>query len=163
VPIYEFYCADCHRVFNFLSRSVNTSKQPACPACGRPEIARRVSAFAISKGRSEPEAGGLPDVDDARLERAMEKMAAEAEGLSEDDPRQSARLMRKLFDAVGTSPGGGMEEALRRLEAGDDPEAVEAEMGDVFDEDPFAAASSRRLGRPHGRPAPSVDPSLYEL
>ncbi len=70
MPIYEFYCAHCHRVFSFLSRVVNTDKTPACPRCRRTELTRRVSAFAISKGRREepkPEPG--PDLDEGRLEQ----------------------------------------------------------------------------------------------
>ena len=53
MPIYEFYCPHCHRVFNFLSRAVNTDKTPDCPQCDRPGLTRRASAFAISKGRTE--------------------------------------------------------------------------------------------------------------
>jgi putative FmdB family regulatory protein len=171
VPIYEFYCADCHRVFNFLARTVDTARRPACPSCGRPELARRPSAFAISKGRPEREAGSgeeaadpLAGLDESRLERAMESLASEAEGMNEDDPRQQARLMRRLFAATGMPVAGGMEEALRRLEAGEDPEAVEAEMGDVLESaDPFAQAAPRTLAGLRRRLPPSVDPSLYEL
>lgn len=28
MPIYEFYCSDCHAIFNFLSRQMNISKRP---------------------------------------------------------------------------------------------------------------------------------------
>jgi hypothetical protein len=30
MPIYEFYCRDCHMVFNFFARRVNTTAQRAC-------------------------------------------------------------------------------------------------------------------------------------
>ena len=172
MPIYEFYCADCHRVYNFLSRTINTSKRPACPRCGRAELARRVSRFAISKGRKEEPAAEAtpPPVDDERMQRAMESLAAEAEGLNEDDPRQSARLMRRLFSATGMPVAGRMEEALRRLEAGEDPEAIEAEMGDVFEEDPLAGAGADekagtgRMKALARRLTPaSVDPELHEM
>src|SRR5512143_3118430 len=113
MPIYEFYCAHCHRVFSFLSRAVNTEKTPACPRCGRPELSRRVSPFAISKGRREeptPEPG--PAADEGRLERAMAALAGEMDTIDENDPRQGASLMRRLFSATGLPIGGGMEEAL---------------------------------------------------
>lgn len=173
MPIYEFYCEDCHRVFSFLSRTVDTEKRPACPRCRRPDLARRVSAFAISKGRSEPAAPaseGPPEVDEARLAKAMESLATEAEGMNEEDPRQAARLMRKLFETAGMPVGGGMEEALRRMEAGEDPEKIEEELGDVFNEGALpgegkespepskSLAGLRRRVLP-----PSVDPHLYEL
>ena len=166
MPIYEFYCADCHRIFSFLSRRIDTEGRPACPRCERKALSRLPSAFAISKGRKEEPAGGPgPDIDDARLERAMESLASEAEGLNEDDPRQAAHFMRRMFEAAGMPVGDGMEQALKRLESGEDPEKVEADMGDVFDEDPLApkapgsaAARLRRKLLP-----PSVDSTLYEM
>jgi putative FmdB family regulatory protein len=177
VPIYEFYCPDCHRVMSFLSRSVDTKKQPACPKCGRAGLTRRISSFAISKGRTdEPKAAaGLPGPDEARLEKAMEALAGDMEHINEDDPRQSAQLMRKLLEATGAPANRRVEEALKRLEAGENPEKIEEEMGDVLGE-PFADAlggeaaeagpappgrSLSRLAR-HLRP-PSLDPELYEM
>ena len=79
MPIYEFYCADCHTVFNFLARKPDTRKRPCCPKCGRPRLERRVSPFATSKGRSEPAGeGDLPDgIDEARMERVMAEMTQE--------------------------------------------------------------------------------------
>jgi putative FmdB family regulatory protein len=177
MPIYEFYCAHCHRIFSFLSRAVNTDKTPACPKCGLAHLTRRPSAFAISRNREEPKAPTGPDLpdlppgmDEARLERAMEQLAAEAEGLDESDPRQGVQLMRRLFDATGMPIGKGMEEALRRMEAGEDPEKVEEEMGDSL-EDPFGMdGGDAGVAEPEGRLSRlrkvlprSVDRELHEL
>jgi len=138
MPVYEFYCPDCHRIFNFLSRRINTDKRPDCPRCGRQQLERQVSMFAISKGRQEEGEADMPDIDESRMEQAMQALAAEAEGMNEDDPRQAARMMRKLYETTGLPLGGGMEEAIRRMEAGEDPEQIEAELGDVLEgEDPF--------------------------
>ncbi len=180
MPIYEFYCRHCHRVFSFLSRLVDTEKTPACPRCSSPGMTRRASAFAISKGRSEEPTPGKPpgpDLDEARLERAMEAMAGEMDQVDENDPKQGARLMRKLFSATGMPVGAGMEEALRRMESGEDPEKIEEQMGDVFEEDPFggllggeaaageegAADEKKGLGRLRRMLPPTHDPELYEL
>jgi len=47
--------------------------------------------------------------------------------------------MRKLTDMTGLNLGDGMEEALSRMERGEDPEAIESEMGDTLEgEDPFS-------------------------
>ncbi len=166
MPVYEFYCSDCHIIFNFFARRVNTDKRPDCPRCGHPELARQVSKFAISKGRKEDEGGPMPDVDEGRLEQAMMQLASEAEGMNEDDPRQAARMMRKLYEATGMDLGGGMEEMIRRMEAGEDPDQIEAEMGDVLEEeDPFAGAGTKKgvknLLKRSVRP--QVDNTLYEL
>jgi len=162
MPIYEFYCLDCHTVFNFFSRTVNTEKRPGCPRCGRAELDRQVSLFAISKNRKEADGESMPDMDEEKLERAMEALAGEVEGVDEEDPRQAARLMRKLFQATGMNLGQGMEEAIRRMESGEDPEAIEEEMGDLLEgEDPFAMEKVKALRRKVLPPA--RDETLYEL
>jgi len=167
MPVYEFYCPDCHTIFNFFSRRINTEKRPHCPRCGRPELERQVSRFAISKGRKDTEGDDdMPDIDESRLERAMQALASEAEGMDESDPRQAARMMRKLSEAMGADLGEGMEEAIRRMEAGEDPEQIEAEMGDLFDsEDPMSGFEMRKGGRLGRQPSPrpQVDHTLYEL
>jgi len=168
MPIYEFYCSDCHTVFNFLSRKVNTSKRPGCPKCGKARLERKPSSFAISKGRAEAdgEDEGLPDFDDARMEQAMAAIAQEAEGMSEEDPRQMARLMRKLYDSTGLQLGEGIEEAIRRMEAGEDPEKIEEELGDVMETlDPLLGGGGKKLGRALRQRLlpPSVDDTLHEL
>ncbi len=165
MPIYEFYCGDCHRIFSFLSRRIDTEGRPACPKCERPGLRRLPSSFAISKGRKEEPAGSpLPEMDESRLERAMETLASEAEGMNEDDPRQAAHFMRRMFEAAGMPVGDGMQQALKRLESGEDPEKVEAEMGDAFDEDPFAPKQGSVAARLKRRfVPPSVDTTLYEM
>lgn len=166
MPIYEFYCVDCHTVFSFFARTIHTTKRPACPRCGRPKLERRMSRFAISKGRPEGSEGdeGLPDIDESKMEQAMAQLASEAEGVDEDNPRQVARMMRKLLDSAGMPLGGNMEEAIRRMEAGEDPEKIEEEMGDLLDGDDLfqAGLAARRRAGKKKRP-PNVDPQLYDL
>lgn len=167
MPVYEFYCADCHTVFKFLSRRVNTEKVPACPRCHRPELSRQVSMFAISKGRTEADDESMPDIDEHRFEQAMSKMAAEAEHMDEEDPRQAARMMRQFYEATGLKMGGGMEEAMRRMEAGEDMDQIEADLGDVLEnESDMFDVSNLSKGLKHARQAytrPQIDETLYEL
>ncbi len=165
MPIYEFYCPDCHVVFNFLSRRVDTTRRPSCPRCHRPDLERRASTFAVSRGRAEPAGEGLPDdFDDERFERAMESLGNEMDSLDEEDPRQAARLVRRLYESAGLPIGGGIEEALRRMEAGEDPEAIEEELGDVLDEEPAAEPPKAAVGaRLRRMLPPRVDPELYEM
>jgi putative FmdB family regulatory protein len=146
MPVYEFYCPDCHAIYNFFSRNVDTETVPACPACARRQLERQISPFAISKGRGEEAADedGLPaGMDEEKMMRALASMESEFSGVDEDDPKQAARVMRRLFDATGMKMGDGMAEAMRRMEAGEDPDAIEAEMGDLLEsEDPFALAAA---------------------
>ena len=162
MPIYEFYCPQCHMVFNFFSRSVNTEKRPSCPKCNRKRLTRQMSSFAVLRGTKEDQDTGLPDIDESKLERAMSALASEAETMNEDDPRQAAQLMRKLTQMTGLELGSGMEEALRRMEAGEDPDQIEAEMGDLLEqEDPVIFQGQKGFGRHKG--PPRKDETLYEL
>ena len=161
MPIYEFYCSDCHTIYSFFSPRVNTEKQPACPKCEKRDLSRRVSIFAVSKGRTEDENGDLPDIDESKMERALQMMEQEAGHLDEDDPKQAARLMKKLCDSAGLDMGPGMEQAMRRLESGEDPDQIEAELGDVLEnEDPFFASKKGGLSR---LKAPAKDDTIYDL
>jgi putative FmdB family regulatory protein len=162
MPIYEFYCERCHTVFSFFSRTVDTRKTPGCPKCRKP-LKRQMSIFAkISRDREEAGSDETPPIDEAKMEKAMEMLAGEAERIGEDDPRQAARLMRKLSDATGLSLGDGMEEALSRLERGEDPDRIEEEMGDLLEgEDPFSVREKGKKGQ--RRTKPRVDETLYDL
>ena len=164
MPIYEFFCPDCNTVFNFLSRRPNTEKRPDCPSCGRKELAKLMSPCAtIGKAREADEDGLPAGLDEARMERALTGLMREAEGLNEEDPRQMAGLMRKFMDQTGLSLGDRMQEAIARMESGEDPEQVERDMGDVLDEDaPFSLETMRKKvqGLTH---RPRHDDRLYEL
>ncbi len=162
MPVYEFYCCDCHTIFNFLSRRVNIEQRPSCPLCGRKELERQVSLFAFSKGREEEPTEGMPDINEDKLEKAMMSLAGEMEGMDENDPRQMARFMRRLTEATGMDFGSGIEEAIGRLEAGEDPEKIEEELGDLFDgETPFTKEKIKGLKRKFSPPA--HDDTLYIL
>jgi putative FmdB family regulatory protein len=168
MPIYEFYCRDCHTIYNFFARRVDTETVPKCPKHTKHKLRRQMSRFAISSGRPdgpEVEAGPEPDFDDEKMEQAMMQMAGEVDSLDEDDPRAMARVMRRLMDTTGMRMGEGMEEAMRRMEAGEDPDKVEEELGDVLDgEDPFSTGESKLKGL-HRRMtnAPNVDEEIYDM
>lgn len=163
MPIYEFFCEPCNRIFNFYSKRIDTDTRPVCPSCKKKKLSREVSMFA-SVGRNKDDSGGAMDdlpMDEPRVEKAMESLAQEAAGLDESDPRQAAILMRKFSAQTGLKMGEGMEEAIRRLESGEDPEAVEAELGDRLEtEDPLSGGGKKR-GRK--KSAPTRDKTLYEM
>ena len=96
------------------------------------------------------------------MEQAMNLLAREAEHIDENDPKQAANLMRKLTDMTGLDLGSGMEEALRRMEAGEDPEQVEAEMGDLLEEEEPFTLKEGSAKAAHSRP-PIKDEQLYFL
>lgn len=142
MPIYEFACPKCRRIYSFLSKRINPSHSPTCPKCGRKNLSREISRFALLKGAPEPTAAApedgtgeapMPDLDDPRVARAMSEMERDMEHMDENNPKHMAHMLRKMKDLMpaGTIPKE-FEVAIKRLEAGEDPEKIEADMGDVL-------------------------------
>jgi hypothetical protein len=72
--------------------------------------------------------------------------------------------MRKLTDMTGIKLGDGMNEALRRMEKGEDPEQVEAELGGILEEeDPFSLSGKKSTRAKTTRKEPIKDETLYDL
>ena len=164
MPIYEFYCGDCNTIFNFFSKTINTTKTPKCPRCKVKTLERQMSAFAIAgKAKENNDMDDLP-FDESKMEQAMNMLAGEADRINEDDPRQAADLMRRLTDMTGMKLGEGMQEALSRMEKGEDPDKIEAEMGDLLEnEDPFTLPEKKSTGKQSIKPSPDRDDTLYDL
>ena len=163
MPIYEFFCRECNTIFNFYSRRINTDKIPDCPKCDR-TLKKMLSTFATVGRAKEPGDEEIPPgFDESRMERALGELAREAEKVNEDDPRAMAQLMRMFSEKTGLDLNENMETALTRLEAGEDPDQIEKEMGDIFEGDetlPFAFRQARK----GARPKPLLhDETLYEL
>lgn len=140
MPIYEFACPKCRKIYSFLSKRVKQDRLPVCPKCGNKHLEKQMSRFAMTRGLAES-AGGesgegpMPDVDDPRIERAMAEMERDLGQLDENNPKHVAHMMRKMKDIL---PPGSMPKeldvAIKRLEAGEDPDKIEEDMGDVFGE-----------------------------
>lgn len=112
MPIYEYQCSACRRSFSFLVRNVASHSVPECPRCGTRTLGRSLSRFAsLAPGRS----GG---------ERAPAQGSDEAE-----DPRTLGRMMRDMAGQTGEPVEPEMDEVIRRLESGEDPESIEKQMG----------------------------------
>ena len=163
MPIYEFYCENCNTIFNFFTKTITIKKQPICPRC-QGELRRQVSIFScVEKSKQEKTLEDLP-IDESKLEKAMSKLTTEAERLNEEDPRQAANLMRKFSEMTGVKLGDGMNEALRRMESGEDPEKIEAEIGDILEnEDPFLPSGTKEIKGKAKKKEPLRDETLYEF
>ena len=123
MPIYEYYCNDCKRRVSLLWQSFADadSRAPVCPRCHGTNLRRLISKVAVL--RSE----------ESRLDNLSDPSALG--GLDEDDPKSLARLMRKMANETGEDLGPEFNEVVGRLEAGEDPEAIEKSMPDLGGDD----------------------------
>ncbi len=141
MPIYEYACPQCRVIFNFLSKRIEPERSPACPKCGNKKMTKQVSRFALSRRLTEPAARTeserneppAPDLDDPRVERAMMELERDMEHLDENNPKHMAHMMRKMKDLLPSDAvPKELDVAIKRLEAGEDPEKIEEDMGDVL-------------------------------
>jgi hypothetical protein len=162
--MYEFFCSDCNTIYTFLSKTINTEKIPACPKVDNHTLERMVSRFAFtgSSRKDGNENDGMPDlpIDESKMEQAIASLATQAENINENDPRQAADLMRRLSSMTGLKLGDKMEEALSRMESGEDPESIEKDMEDIDEKDLFkfeTTGGSKKNSRP------VRDETLYDM
>ena len=144
MPIYEFFCPDNNTVYQFYAKSVAQGETiPRCPDNPKFRLQKMVSGFAITKGGSsdEPPPAASPAAgaeDDPKMEAAMAAMEGEFSNVDEKDPKAMGRMMRRMAEMTGEKLNGEMEEVVRKLEEGADPESLEESLGGDLDgmEDP---------------------------
>lgn len=66
----------------------------------------------------------------AEMERAMAGIDE-----SNPDPKQLGHVMRQMMGLSGQKLPDAVEEMIGRMEAGEDPDSLEEEYGDVLDDD----------------------------
>ncbi len=175
MPIYEFYCPSNNRIYSFYARTMALAgKVPRCPDNARYRMERLVSGFSVTGRATERAAGGggESDVNDGQMEAALAGMEREMGGMDLDnpDPRALAKMMRKMSSLTGERLPGQMDEMIRRMEAGEDPEKLEAEYGDAMEDLESAAGveedtpgKGAKPGGRAGRRKPTRDPVMYEM
>jgi hypothetical protein len=187
MPIYEYYCPDNHTIYQFYAKTLAQGQTiPKCPDNPKFRLKKVVSAFAIT-GRKDDSAenktdspGGSGDpAEDARMEAAMSAMEGEFANVDENDPKAMARMMRRMSELTGEKIDGEMEEVVRKLEEGADPDSLEEQLGGGDEagggmDDPYGEdmgmggegaapdVKERRHRFKVRRTAPRRDPKLYD-
>jgi hypothetical protein len=180
MPIYEYYCPDNHKIYQFYAKTLAQGQRvPRCPDNPKLRMVKLISPFAVT-GKARDAADGAPagaaaggPPEDARLEAAMGSMEREFANVDENDPRAMGRMMRRMAELTGEPVGGEMEEVVRKLEEGADPDSLEDSMGGLEGEaagpgpDAGTPAASgggppaKRRARSRFQP-PERDPGLYD-
>jgi hypothetical protein len=161
MPIYEYYCPDNHTIYQFFAKTLAQGRTtPKCPDNPKFRMQKLVSTFATRKrgvkedtGDSQPEGSGDP-AEDARMEAAMGAMEKEFSSVDENDPKAMARMMRRMSELTGEKIDGEMEEVVRKLEEGADPDSLEDQLGGGEPgpgDDPYGEGMG-------GEPGPPPDP-----
>ena len=151
MPIYEFMSQNTGKIYSFFAHSPSyAEKIPFCPDGKKYKMEKVISGFSITGQKEEaPEipAGDSGDdpndpfagMDPGQAEKVMKELEGAMGGMDEDnpDPKQMGQLMRKMCEMTGETMDEPMEEVVRKLEEGADPDELEDRMGDFLgDEQP---------------------------
>jgi hypothetical protein len=191
MPIYEYYCPDNNRIYQFYAKTLAQGQTtPRCPDNPAYRMEKMLSPFAVAKrsrdsgaaGEAANAAGLAPDAggesEDPRTEAAMAAMESEFANVDENDPRAMGRMMRRMAELSGEKIDGEMEEVVRKLEEGADPESLEEQLGETEGPGGGGPGESGPGGMGEGLPAaeakaarhrfrarrspPLRDPKLYD-
>ena len=146
MPIYEFMSRDTGKIYSFFAHSISyAEKTPLCPDGKKYKMQKVVSGFSITGKKEEPteipgqDAGADPNdpfagMDPDQAEKVMKELEGAMGGMDEDnpDPKQMGQLMRKMCEMTGETMDEPMEEVVRKLEEGADPDELEDRMGDFL-------------------------------
>jgi hypothetical protein len=135
MPIYEYYCPQNHTIYQFYAKTLAQGQTtPPCPDNPAFKLRKVVSSFAITSGAAGEKPDPAPEAatdsaEDARMEAAMNAMEGEFSSVDENDPKAMARMMRRMSELSGEKIDGEMEEVVRKLEEGADPDSLEERFG----------------------------------
>ena len=120
MPTYDFICNNCDQRFDvFQTFAEYGVKKVSCTHCGSKNVRRRMTKVRIAKSEDE----------------RMESMADKFSGFEnmEDDPREMARVMKKMGNEMGEELPPEFNEVVDRLESGQSPEEIESAIPDLGD------------------------------
>ena len=119
MPSYDFRCNACGRrfVLTYKTYAAYDAATHTCPHCGSTDLTRLISRVAIAKS--------------ARWGAGSGDDPAFLDELEHSDPRALGRLLREVTEETGEDLGPEFDEVVSRLERGEDPEAIEADLPDL--------------------------------
>ena len=166
MPIYEYYCPDNHTIYQFYAKTLAQGQTiPRCPDNPKFGMKKLVSAFAVTKGgkkdesaETKPATDASDPVEDAKMEAAMGAMEKEFSSVDENDPRAMARMMRRMGELTGEKFDEPMEEAVRKLEEGADPDSLEDQLGGDTPGEPDPYGDEMGMGGPPAEPKDPKEP-----
>ena len=184
MPIYEFISHDTGKIYSFFARSnFYVDKIPLCPDGKHFKMEKILSGFSITgKNEVSQEDSEIKDLvnpndpfegmESGKAEKVMKELEGAMGGLDENnpDPKHMGQLMRRMCEITGEKMDEPMEEVVRKLEEGTDPDELEAYIeGFAGDDDTNFDQSDEQLEKASAKNKFSDskrivhDPILYEF
>ena len=123
MPVYEYKCQACgHRTNVRMSYKEYDHAKPTCTRCNSKSLERMISKVRIA--RSE----------DSRINSLTDP--AGLGSVDENDPRSVGKFMRRMGNEMGEGMGPEFDEMVGRLESGEAPESIEADLTSLSEGSP---------------------------
>ena len=118
MPVYEYKCLTCSCRTNVrMSYKEYDGAKPQCPECNNNSLQRIISRVRVARS------------DDSRLDALSDP--SNLGGVDENDPKSVGRFMRRMGHELGEEMGPEFDEMVGRLESGEDPESIGADLPDT--------------------------------
>jgi hypothetical protein len=148
MPIYEFYSPDLQKIYSFFSHKVRLSDEiPRCPDGEQLSMQKLISGFSIT-GTKQSEIQESSQVDNSetdpfaglepnKAQHLMQEMEKSISSIDDEnpDPKQMGHLMRQMCEVSGERIDDRMEEVVRKLEEGKDPNEIEQDMEEYLSDE----------------------------
>jgi putative FmdB family regulatory protein len=120
MPTYDYICNNCDQRFDvFMTFAEYGKKKISCSHCGSKKVRRKMTKVRIAKSE----------------ESRMEAMESDFSGIEnmDDDPKEMARMMKKMGNEMGEELPPEFNEVVDRLESGQSPDEIESAIPDLGD------------------------------
>ena len=104
MPVYEFDCNACKSRVQLFFRSMNPDKTCVCDRCGSADLQRVFSRFNV----------GRPPFDASKFDKREF-----LQGVDYSNPASMANMMRRVNETFQDEPNDYMQEAIERLDHGE--------------------------------------------
>ena len=107
MPIYEYKCQKCGRIFDLLIRTQATP--PRCKYCDSVSLKRLMSRPGLVRSQNTTDAGSLQAV----------------------NPRRAVENLSRMYDKMKVDPGQGFSDVAQRASSGDSPQELKQAVKEI--------------------------------
>lgn len=106
MPTYPFRCRECGEKEEIFEHHFRDLEQPSCPSCGA-EMKRVYTSFSTGSSSPDSSSDSLPG------------------SMNRKDPREMVNDVSNSYKAMGQDPGKEFNEAVDRINKGENPDKVQ--------------------------------------
>lgn len=117
MPNYEYQCLDCKKHFDrYFTFAEYETSTPRCTHCSSGNVRRKIGRVRVARS------------DDTHMQNLADPGNLDK---IDEDPRALGQMMRQMSSQLGEDMGSEFNEVVTRLESGQSPESIEADLPEL--------------------------------